>query len=162
MRVKGYTLIEILVVLTVIGILFGVGYASYRNFSRRQNLVGLAKQIEGDLRLAQQMAMSGEKPAECDGYPLQGVRFGITTSSPFNYKIRTVCGPNPNDLPVIKEYYFPDGISFDFTNFQTNPVIFKVLGEGTNIPSGATDQLIIKDQFGNTATITIDSGGSIR
>lgn len=160
MKFKGYSLIEVLVVMTIIGVLFSLGYASYRNFSRRQTLMGLAKQVEGDLRLAQQMALSGEKPSACDGKTLESVRFGVTTSSPYNYKIRTVCGVGP-DFPIIKSYDFSTGISFDFTNFGTNPITFKTVANGTNIPTGFTDSLVIKDAFGNYATIIIDSGGSI-
>lgn len=122
--------------------------------------MGLAKQVEGDLRLAQQMALSGEKPDTCIGETLEGVRFGVTTTSPYNYKIRTVCGTGP-DYPVIKSYDFNTTISFDFTGFTVNPVIFKTVANGTNIPAGSTDTLVIKDAFGNYATILIDSGGSI-
>ena len=54
----GYTLIEILVGLTIIGIIFGVGFASFREFSRRQSLAGGVKTLVGDLRLAQEQAIS--------------------------------------------------------------------------------------------------------
>jgi prepilin-type N-terminal cleavage/methylation domain len=46
--VRAYTLIEVLVVLSIIGVLFGIGYVSYRDFSRRQELAGVAKNIQGE------------------------------------------------------------------------------------------------------------------
>ena len=45
---KGYTLIEILVVISIMAILFTVGFAGYRDFSRRQVLLGAVNQIQGD------------------------------------------------------------------------------------------------------------------
>ena len=57
---KGYTLIELLVGISIIAIIFGVGFVSYREFSRRQSLTGVTKQLVGDLRLAQQLALTGQ------------------------------------------------------------------------------------------------------
>lgn len=167
MKFKGYSLIEVLVVITIIGVLFSVGYANYRSFSRRQTLMGIAKQIEGDMRLAQQMALSGEKPpgsypVGCDNRVLDSVRFGISKTAPINYKIRAVCGEDATDnYPIIKTFFLPEGFSYNISTFAPNPIHFKVLGQGTNIPSGSNGTLTINDAFGNYATITVDSGGSI-
>ena len=68
---SGFTLIEILVSMTIIGFLFSFGYASFRDFSRRQALAGVVKQVQGDLRLAQQKALSGEKPSGCTTLPVK-------------------------------------------------------------------------------------------
>jgi hypothetical protein len=113
------------------------------------------------------MALSGEKPTDCGNNVLDGVRFGITTlltqdgKDYYNYKIRAVCGSEP--YPILKDYSFPpESIIFDFSNFVVNPVIFKVLGQGTNIPTGTSDKLLLKDLAGNSYEITIDSGGAIK
>lgn len=161
---RGFTLIEILIVMTIIGILFGVGYASYRDFSRRQTLIGIAKQIQGDLRLAQQMSLSGEKTEACNGKELSGIGFGITkgTAPPY-YRIRIICGYDAaGNYPIFKTYSLPLGFTYNESTFSPNPILFKVLGQGTNIPSGQTATLTIQDPFGNAATVTIDSGGSIK
>ena len=166
MKSKGYTLIEVLVVLTIIGVLFSVGFASYRDFSRRQALAGIAKQIVGEMRLAQQMALSGEKPSACGNNVLDGIGFEIKlltqdSKDYYNYKIRAVCGGEP--YPILKDYSFPAGsVIFDFSNFSINPIIFKVLGQGTNIPDGIPDRLLLKDLSNNSYEITVDSGGVIK
>ena len=36
-----YTLIEILVALTIVGLIFGIGYVNFRDFARRQALAGI-------------------------------------------------------------------------------------------------------------------------
>jgi len=161
---RAYTLIEILIVLTVIGILFGAGFVGYRDFSRRQALAGVVKQLQGDLRLAQQMALSGEKPNTlgCVSNSLDGIRFEVTTSPPYIYRLKAACGSIVN-YPLIKEFSFPSNISLDLTGFSPNPVLFKVLGQGTNIPSvGNAVITLTQAETGNKATVTITPGGSIK
>jgi prepilin-type N-terminal cleavage/methylation domain-containing protein len=164
-RNTGYTLIEILVALTIIGLLFGAGYANFRSFSQRQVLVGAVKQIQGDLRSAQQMALSSRKPDElgCLTNSLDGIRFGLTTSAPYIYQIRAVCGSVEDNYPIIKEYEFPSDVTPAPVTFTPNPIIFKVLGNGTNIPQGES-VVITLTQTGtnNQATITVTSGGEIK
>lgn len=159
----GYTLIEILVALTIIGILFGFGYVSYRDFNRRQALAGVAKQVQGDLRLAQQMALSGQKPDDpkCKGTnTLVGYYFGTYFSGPNTiYVVGAHCsGGNPT---VTKSVTLPNGITL--TSSPSLAVLFKVLGQGTSIPSGS-NLVITLTQAGTNATavITIDSGGNIQ
>jgi prepilin-type N-terminal cleavage/methylation domain-containing protein len=164
-RNTGYTLIEILVALTIIGLLFGVGYANFRSFSQRQILVGIVKQVQGDLRSAQQMALSGQKPNElgCIANSLDGIRFGLTTSAPYTYQLRAVCGSVENNYPIIKEYEFPGDVTPAPVTFTPNPIIFKVLGNGTNIPAGQSVAITLTQTgTNNRATVTVTSGGEIK
>lgn len=84
---SAYTLIEILVSLTIIGILFGIGYVSFRDFARRQSIAGAAKVLQGNFRLAQQQALSGQKPSGCG--TLDGVRLRINSTQ--SYAVEAVC-----------------------------------------------------------------------
>jgi len=168
-RNTGYTLIEILVAITIIGILFSVGYANFRSFSQRQVVLNAAKSLQGDLRLAQQMALSGQKPQgsdalDCLTNSLDGIQFGMTTSAPYLYRLRAVCGSRGSTYyPIIKEFDFPSDITPSPVTFAPNPVIFKVLGNGTNIPAGGS-VVITLTQTGtnNKAAITITAGGEIK
>lgn len=159
---KGYTLIEILVVLTIIGLLFSFGYVNFRDFSRRQTLAGLAKQIQGDLRLAQEMAIAGQKPEACGTKTFDGIWFGVTTSAPYLYRVRAVCGSDSSLFPIIKEFDFASDITPTPPTSSPNPLIFKVLGQGTNI--GAGNWVLTLTQAGtlNTATVTVTPGGEIK
>ena len=47
-KVVGYTLIEILVTLSIVGIIFAAGYANFREYARRQAVVSGARQVQGD------------------------------------------------------------------------------------------------------------------
>jgi prepilin-type N-terminal cleavage/methylation domain-containing protein len=161
MRHKGYSLIEILVVLAVLGILFAAGYANFRDFTRRQAISNSAKEVMGDLRQAQQMALSGQKPANanCIGvYVLNGFNFRVVSST--QYEIRPNCsGPNPP--PVTKTVTLPAGVIIASPYPNPNPILFKVLGAGTNIGNSTTLNLR-QSVSGATQIITITSGGRVQ
>ena len=71
---NGFTLIELMTVIMTMALLFSLGYANYRDFQRRQVLEGAVREFKTDLRLAQQLALTGVKEAGCgvlDGYALE-------------------------------------------------------------------------------------------
>jgi len=155
---KAYTLIEILVVLTIIGILFTVGYAGYRDFGRRQALAGAAKIVQGDLRKAQQNALSGQKPSHifCNNpRTLDGYFFRVNSET--SYEIGASC--SGGDV-VTETITVPGNISI--SSPTVNPILFKILGTGTNISSGDAQIILTQDVTGNTLTINIGPGGDIR
>jgi len=87
---QGFTLIELLVSLLVISILVSLGYANFRKYAQKQALWAVARQIEGDLRLAQSYAMSGKDASNCNpGTYLYGYQLIKNDSS--SYRIRRVC-----------------------------------------------------------------------
>ncbi len=153
-----YTLIEILVSLTIIGLIFGIGYVNFRDFARRQALAGTARTIKGALRLAQEQALSGKKPADvrCDSpNTLIGYYFNLVSAS--NYRLVAQC--SGGDV-ITKDVTLAADITLSSSQ---NPITFKILGEGTNVPQ-ATPATITLTQVGtsNTATITVTAGGEIK
>jgi prepilin-type N-terminal cleavage/methylation domain-containing protein len=155
----GYTLIEILVVLTIIGILFSVGYANFRGFSQRQVVIDTAKEIQGDIRLTQQMALSGQLPDDLKcttPNTLNGYNFNVLSTS--EYQIQANC---TGGIVISKDVNLPSGILLSTPS--PNPVIFNILGNGTSITSGQNATIVIT-QTGTTnkSTITISSGGEIQ
>lgn len=156
---KGYTLIEILVGLTIIGLLFGVGYANFRGFSRRQAVLAAVKIMQGDLRLAQEMALAGQKPADakCDSpNTLNGYNLNIVSAS--EYKIEANC---TGGIVTVKDVILSSDLSVSTP--VPNPITFNVLGNGTNIPSGQNSSIdIAQTGTGNKSTLTLTSGGQIQ
>lgn len=164
MKEDGYTLVEILVVLGIIGVLFSIGFASFRDFSRRQILAGVVKQMQADIRLAQQMSLSGQKPSElgCNTAVLSGIYFNLENS---RYQIKAGCGDDPTQTsyPTIKEVTLPTGISVNTNTLTVNPILFKVLGQGTNISKGSSVIITFTQEItNNKADITVSSGGEIK
>lgn len=150
---KGYTLIEVLVSLTVIGLLFGFGFVSFRDFSRRQAVVSAGRMVIADLRLAQSKALSGEKP--CVGN-LSTYDFTVIPTT--SYRITAVCSGVGSNSVIVKTQPLPSGILI--SSAPQNTASFKVLGQGMAGP-GVT---ITLSQTGTTniSTITVSEGGEIK
>jgi prepilin-type N-terminal cleavage/methylation domain-containing protein len=155
---KGYTLIEILVGLTIIGLLFGFGFVSFRDYSRRQALAGAAKQIQGDLRLAQEDALAGQKPDSSfcnDPASLNGYDFAVVSTS--EYKLEADC---TGGLVTQKDVVLPADTSIAS---DVNPILFKILGQGTSLGSGQSATITLAQTgTNNQATVTVSSGGEIQ
>ena len=131
---NGYTLIEVLISLVIISILFGISFLNFRDFSRKQNLVSLSREIKGDLALARENAVSGKKPSNVScNQPntLSGYNFRVVTET--NYVIEAVCSEGTVEVKDVK---IPSG--FSISPLLTNPIFFKVLSEGTNLSGEAT------------------------
>lgn len=156
---NGYTLVEILLALTVIGLLFSFGFVSFRDFSRRQAVADAAKEIQGDLRLAQGDALTGQKPdnPRCR-FPktLNSYSFNVLSNSA--YRIEANCVGVP---VVVKSVTMPSDITISTP--LPNPLKFKILGQGTNIGSGLTWTLTLTQAgTGNTVDVTVSWGGEIQ
>ena len=132
---KGYTLVELLVVILIMGIFLQLGFTSLRDFSRRQAAFSAARQVEGDIRFAQSLALSGNKPegSVCDNINalFNGVRFQILTAT--SYEISTECSTG---RAVIKTVTIDSNISL--RSPSVNPIIFRPLARGTNVPTQTT------------------------
>lgn len=88
----GYSLIEVLVAVTIISVLTGSSLVGYNRFQGRQGLKSAGEQLVSDLRLTQQKALSGEKVrgwCQGAGESLTGWRLVFTSSTA--YDIRGVC-----------------------------------------------------------------------
>ncbi len=157
---KGYTLIELLVVITIGIIVFSAGFAGYREFSRRQLLSGITKQIKTDLRTAQQLALTGQKPQGATCTRLVSYDFDRINST--TYQIIAVCTNGPT---TTKSVSLPTGITFTSAAAVgtdiSDPISFKVLGLGTNLESNVTLTVSFNSAT-NPETIVIGKGGDIK
>ncbi len=146
---RGYTLIELLVGISIIAIIFSIGFVSYREFSRRQALVGILKQVKSDLRLAQQFALTGQKPDGCS--TLSGYKFNRDDS--LNYSLIAVCS---NGSYIYKSVSMPTD-----TTISAGSVTFKVLGQGTDLSTPLTFTLTNLDA-GTSGTVVVGIGGDVK
>lgn len=141
---NGFTLIEILVGLTIVALLFGVGYASYRDFARRQILNSSYDKIRSSLSLAQQLALSGDKPAGC---PANSVLSGYRVDFGQKKFYAECVGPGGTTLAQEKIIDIPPGIEISSSQ---STILYKVLGQGTDQVSETT---ITITQTGTGSTI---------
>ncbi len=158
MKLKGYTLVEVLVSLTVVGLLFSFGFVSFRDFSRRQQLIGAVRTVKGEIRLVQSKASAGEKPddVKCNATNTLSSYSFIRINSD-SYQVTANC---LGGSVVIKTGSLADGISMTSTQ---NTISFKVLGQGTNIIAGGNAVITLTQAGTNkTALVTVTSGGEIK
>lgn len=146
----GFTLIEILVGLSIVALLFVGGYASYREFARRQVLDNSFEELRSDLNLAQQKALSGEKPSGCTG-TLLGYKVGFTQTS---YSVAASCSLGE---VVVRQFSLPNGVVLS----APASVLYKVIGEGTDLLADATIKLT-QVSTGKTRQTTLTVGGTLR
>lgn len=142
--VRGFTIIELLVVMSVMSILFGLGFARYRDFQRRQYVVSAARQVVADLELTKELALSGHKPAGCT--ELNGFSFYRVGSGAVFYRIDASC--TNGDVPYKGNTPMPGGTTLsDFPN----PITFFTLAKGTNVALSGT----IIDVRGVNSTVSV-------
>lgn len=158
MMKKGYSLVEILVVLTITGVIFGVGYVGFRDFARRQSINGAAKTFKTDIKLAQEQAFSGKKVPGCtvlDGYEV----FVDTTNS--LYTVSASCSSGGVSTKYeIKSKELPDDVVVEIS--PQNTFLFKSIGHGTDIPEGEAVTVTFSQLNGGySIAVIVDASGGI-
>lgn len=151
---NAFTIVEVLVVISIMGLIMGVGAVRLRDFQRKQELVAAKRLLLTDVREAQSDAASGRKPAGCVG-TLLGYGFGVITSSPVLYEITAIC----DDDVVVKSVSLPASIRL--SGAPSSPVIFKPVQKGTNF-SGSISISITRDGLSNSELLFITASGEIR
>lgn len=159
---RGFTLIEVLIVIVILGVIMAVGSVRFREFERRQAVVSAKRQLLGDVRAAQSDAVSGRKPTGCTG-TLQGYGFQVTgTAGPASYRTFARCsaGAGTADL-VTKSAELGESITISLPS--VNPVLFKPVAEGTNMVEGTSVTINIGSSGTSTVdTLIINASGEVR
>jgi len=151
---SGFTFIELLMAIVIMAFIFSIGFANYRGFQQRQHLAAAARTFKADLRYAQEQALAGTKPTGCtvlDAYRLSWV-------SSQSYDISAMCDAGANTVSVKTVDLSANGMYFDVA---FTPVIFKVLGRGTNLSANLTIKLKDGPTSTNKVSIIITPGGEI-
>lgn len=168
-KISGYTLIEMLVVLGIAALVFGVSFASFTNFNKGRNLEAAANEVAVALRDAQHRAMSGEidrSSGRCDAVDFSlgywYIKWGENSNT---YSLRLYCKCNSggscaadNDVEINK-YSLKNNI----TTITNSPpkgdqtILFYPLLGTTN---GGTVSIT---SSGSTYDISVDpNGGQIK
>ncbi len=150
-RPTGYTLIELIIVITIMGLLVGASIAGFNTLNKRQTATNAGKELMSVMRTAQERAVSGIKPTTCDqlvGYSVNG------TANSGTYTLKSVCMVGGSSTSsVVKTYQLPTGVTVVNT-FSTQ---FNVQTGGAN---GTVGDISLKSSS-YTFTLTVSSAGDI-
>lgn len=114
---RGFTLIEVMVSVTIMLLLVGGGIAGYNTFNDRQTVIQEGKQFASMLRLAQKRASVGDKPTVCAGNKLQGY-YVIRGGEANTYQLWVACN---NDAFLLQTVTMPSSVTFaENVNLQFN------------------------------------------
>ena len=152
---EGFTLIELVISLTIIAVLSTIGIAAFVNQSRTSALQSGVSDFVSTLNVAKSRAMSQVKPSICVG-DLEGYTVTVVQPATNSFKLYVNCGGN--DFPISAEK-FPANVTFGTGNGETTSFsfFFSVL---TNSVQGA-GQVTIKG-YGSSKVVVVDSAGNIK
>lgn len=156
-RKNGFTLIEILLVTSIIVILSSVGFFSFTQFNKGRDVNSSYLLLKNDLSEAKSSALSETKPASyCNSaYTLVGYRISLyTATTPDSYALDVLC-KNPSDgkesFVTKKRVNLPTGAALTTS--------IAALGSYSGIPRVLFDTT---GQTTNSGTITITKNGTSR
>ena len=154
-RYKAFTLLELLIVISITATLSVVGVGFYVNQQKAKILENTAQEIANYLRYAQQKSISQE------GGNQWGVHFENPTSSSDFYALYTFDNNCATSSSPIETRYLPSGIEFSSPpSASSTNISFNKL-TGTNC-SETSQSLVIQSTSSNaTKTISVSSQGLI-
>lgn len=134
MKRFGFSIIEIVIVIAIVGLLVGVGVPAAREFNRRQTANNFHNEMIADIRNLQTSVASGERSG-CTGNFLGGeISFIQTAGRVSAYSLQKVCS---GGTTVVLNKVVPESVTVT-TNRGTNPanVRFLPLERGTDVGLG--------------------------
>lgn len=172
---RGFTIIELVVVFSIIAVLSIIGVAAFVNYSRVQTVESAASNLSSFFVVAKSRASAQVKPTSqaplCDsskvlnGYKViicQTSTSDVLCSDPNSYVLAVVCSDpavssnSSNPSYKIDSKILPKNVTFSPSPTSTI-IFFPVISSGVAGPG-----IISLSGYGFTKTITVDSVGGIQ
>lgn len=156
---RGFTLVELVIVMTIIAILATVSLASLANYSQSQAVKQATYDLQTTMRLAKSYAQSQVKPQSCGASVLNGYRVdicglaGSTCATTDTYQLSVICGSIATVQTTKK---LPQHVSFQQSGTTSVSYIFPLLTSGV---TGAGS--VVLNGFNRTNMVTVSPQGAI-
>lgn len=125
---KGFSMLELLIVIAIVGILFALGSGLYQNFSKNVELTNIGRTMNADLRSARSKAMSREGDAKWGMHLVNSdVDYYELFSTPTTY--------TDASMQVFATTTFPAGVEFSLPLQNTTEDIIFAKVSGTTTPT---------------------------
>ena len=164
LRVKGFSLVEMMVALGLVAIMSGIGLASTLRSNEQKKITESAEMARQFFMQAKSMAQAGKKDCAICGAtggvcgrgdtPLAGWRTIITSASPVTLVVRGECGASTF---FSSTKTFPNRIILN----ATRNVLFLPLNKGTNLNNPVTITINSTMNLLTSKTFTISPQGEI-
>lgn len=138
---RGFTILETIISIAIIGIVIGLSIPLIKNLDPGLKLGSASKELVGNFRLAQQMAIS------------QQIKYGVKLLPPLSYELIKV----ESSTSTVKTVIFNEGVTISsVTGILDNTILYNPIGE----PSSAG--LIILRKDAQETKIEIKPSGYVR
>lgn len=170
----GFTLIELVIVISIIAVLSGFIVANYSSFTEEKKLVEVATQVSGIMMQARSRATTGDLgPYPCE--PFEGYQVSYESSTPNEYEMRICCNATcttaePSASYIISRYELPANIEFVDTVdhesiLESFSIRFNPFADGTSLQEADDPEnmtVVLKNRFVNKCNwVTVSPLGVI-
>lgn len=145
---SGYSLIELLVVVGIMGILLAAGIATYNQMTVRSQVEAQANAVVTALRNWQKEAMSGVGAEKCGGQAFQGIQVAVSSNT---LVANVVC--DSATVALNEEVLIGNNVTISTSG--ENPIQFLVVSGKT---IGITEMTLTKAGVGFKVTVTAVGG----
>lgn len=146
MRQRGFSAVELLIVIAILGIIAGMAVSKLSNDTAERDLDIAARQLAADMRWMQQNALNltaGSTEPYLPFDPQPSLNF--YTAVPYGYFIKS-------NAVVIKKYYFPATVKtsgyYNAITFGVNGYTVNTLGTTVTLISGSKTKKVVVDAVG--------------
>jgi len=157
-RISAFTLIELIISISIIAILAGVGFMSIVNYKQRQDLTSTTQEIIEVVRNAQNRSLSQEATSTAGSGGRWGVYFENPASGTDFYDLFK--GTTYASGTMVSRSVLPSNIQFDIpASGSSSTIIFSPI---TGLPNAATTiKISLISSPTSSSTITINTNGTI-